>query len=244
MNAVILGATSAIAEQVARLYAARGASLLLVGRNAARLGAVAADLRLRGAARVEARVQDLDEVAAHPALAADAEALLGPADLVLVAQGALGDPAVYAVDGAAAARILHTNLVGPASLLTAFAARMVPRGRGTLVALTSVAGDRGRGSNHAYGAAKGGLALFLQGLRNRHHRAGLHVLTVKPGFVDTPMTARVPHNALFADPRHVARSIVRAADARRDVVYVPWFWRIIMLVVRSIPERVFKKLDL
>ena len=149
-----------------------------------------------------------------------------------------------AVDGAAAARILHTNLVGPASLLTAFAARMAPRGRGTLVALASVAGDRGRGSNHAYGAAKGGLALFLQGLRNRHHRAGLHVLTVKPGFVDTPMTARVPHNALFADPRGVARSIVRAADTRRDVVYVPWFWRLIMLMVRSIPERVFKRLEL
>ena len=244
MNAVILGATSAIAEQVARLYAARGASLLLVGRNAARLGAVAADLRLRGAARVEARVQDLDEVAAHAALAAEAEALLGPVDLVLVAQGALGDPAAYAADPGAAAAVLHTNLVAPASLLTAFAARLARRGAGTLVVIGSVAGDRGRGSNFAYGAAKGGLALFAQGLRNRWHRAGLHVLTVKPGFVDTPMTAHVPKNPLFASPERVAAAIVRAADARRDVVYVPWFWRWILLAVRAIPERVFKKLEL
>ncbi len=244
MNVVVLGATSAIAERVGRLYAARGAKLLLVGRNAVRLEAVAADLRLRGAERVEARALDLDDLAAHAALAAEADALLGPVDLVLVAQGALGDPAVYATDGAAAAQVLHTNLVAPASLLTAFAAGMAARKRGVLVVIGSVAGDRGRGSNFAYGAAKGGLALFAQGLRNRWWSAGVRVLTVKPGFVDTPMTAHVPKNALFASPEGVAAAIVRAVDARREVVYLPWFWRWIMLAVRAIPERVFKKLEL
>ena len=244
MNVVVLGAASAIAEQVARLHAARGAALLLVGRKAARLAAVAADLRVRGAARAEVRALDLDDLSAHAALAVEAEALLGPVDLVLVAQGALGDPATYAADPAAAAAVLHTNLVAPASLLTAFAARMAPRGAGSLVVIGSVAGDRGRGSNFAYGAAKGGLALFAQGLRARWQRAGLHVLTVKPGFVDTPMTEHVPRNPLFATPERVAAVIVRAGDARRDVVYVPWFWRWIMLAVRAIPERVFKKLEL
>jgi NAD(P)-dependent dehydrogenase (short-subunit alcohol dehydrogenase family) len=107
-----------------------------------------------------------------------------------------------------------------------------------------VAGDRGRGSNFAYGAAKGGLALFAQGLRNRWHAAGVHVLTVKPGFVDTPMTTHVPKNPLFASAPAVAAAIVRAADARRDVVYVPWFWRWIMTIVRAIPERMFKKMGL
>jgi len=244
VNVVVLGATSAIAEQVGRLYAARGAGLLLVGRKAGRLEAIAADLRVRGAARVEVRALDLDDLAAHASLAADADALLGPVDLVLAAQGALGDPTAYAADPGAAAAVLHTNVTAPASLLTAFAARMAPRRAGSLVVIGSVAGDRGRGSNYAYGAAKGGLALFAQGLRNRWDRSGLHVLTVKPGFVDTPMTEHVPKNPLFASAERVAAGIVRAADARRDVVYLPWFWRWIMVVVRAIPERVFKKLQL
>jgi decaprenylphospho-beta-D-erythro-pentofuranosid-2-ulose 2-reductase len=244
MRIAVLGATSGIAEAVARRYASRGAVLLLVGRNRARLEAVRDDLRVRGAARAEVLVEDLDAVDRHAALVDAAEALLGPADVVLLAQGALGDPAAYAADGAAAARVLHTNLVAPASLLTLFAARMEARGHGTLAAIGSVAGDRGRASNYAYGAAKGGLALFLQGLRNRLARAGVAVLTVKPGFVDTPMTAHLPRNALFADPERVATCIVRALDRRRDVVYAPGFWRWIMLAVRAIPERLFKRLSL
>jgi len=240
----VLGATSAIAEAVSRRYAARGAVLLLVGRNRVRLEAVRDDLRVRGAARAEILVEDLDAVDRHAALVEAAEALLGPADVVLLAQGALGDPAAYAADGAAAAGVLHTNLVAPASLLTLFAARLEARRHGTLAALGSVAGDRGRASNYAYGAAKGGLALFLQGLRNRLARAGVDVLTVKPGLVDTPMTAHLPKNALYADPERVAARIVRALDGRRDVVYAPGFWRWIMLAVRAIPERLFKRLSL
>jgi decaprenylphospho-beta-D-erythro-pentofuranosid-2-ulose 2-reductase len=243
VNVAILGATSAIAEEVARRYAERGAALLLVGRNRARLEAVRDDLRVRGAARAEVVVADLDAVERHASLVEAAEALLGPADVVLLAQGTLGDRAAYAVDGAAAARVLHTNLLAPASLLTLFAARMEARRHGTLAAIGSVAGDRGRASNYAYGAAKGGLALFLQGLRNRLARSHVHVLTVKPGFVDTPMTARLPKNALYAQPGAVAARIVAAIDARRDVLYVPGFWRWIMLAVRAIPERIFKRLS-
>jgi decaprenylphospho-beta-D-erythro-pentofuranosid-2-ulose 2-reductase len=244
VNVLVLGATSIIAEHVARAYAKRGASLLVVGRDACRLAMVRDDLRVRGASRCEASAVDLDDLGCHARLIEEAEALLGPLDVVLLAQGALGDPAEYVRDGGAVARVLQTNLVAPASLLTLVASRMEARRRGSLAAISSVAGDRGRASNYAYGAAKGGLALFLQGLRNRLQRSGVHVLTVKPGFVDTPMTAALPKNALYAQPETVARDIVRAIDARRDVLYTPWFWRWIMLVVRAIPERVFKRLSL
>jgi NAD(P)-dependent dehydrogenase (short-subunit alcohol dehydrogenase family) len=140
--------------------------------------------------------------------------------------------------------VLHTDLVSPASLLTAAAARLEASGGGTLVALSSVAGDRGRQSNYPYGAAKGGLSVFLQGLRNRLARRGVHVLTVKLGFVDTPMTEALPKNPLYAQPDVVARNVLRAVARRRDLVYVPAFWRWIMLVIRAIPERLFKRMSL
>ncbi len=244
MNVVLFGATSAIAEAVARVYARRGASLFLVARQPLRLAAMCADLRLRGAARCEGRAADLDDLALHAPLVDEAEALLGPADVVLLAQGALGDPAEYRASAEAAARVLGTNLVAPASLMTLVASRMEARGKGSLAAIGSVAGDRGRASNYAYGAAKGGLALFLQGLRNRLAARGVHVLTVKPGFVDTPMTGAIRKNALFARPETVARDIVRALDERTDVLYTPWFWRFIMLVVKAIPEALFKRMKL
>ncbi len=244
MNALILGATSAIAEAVARRMAARGDSLFLVARNREHLQAVHDDLRVRTRASVDATVADLDDVRRHEALLAEAEAALGGIDLVLVAHGVLGDPERTRRDGTAAASVLHTDLVSPASLLTAAAVRMEARGSGTLVALSSVAGDRGRQSNYPYGAAKGGLTIFLQGLRNRLARSGVRVLTVKLGFVDTPMTAELPKNPLYAQPDAIARGILSAVKHRRDVVYLPWFWRWIMLVIRSVPESMFKRMKL
>jgi short-subunit dehydrogenase len=242
VKVLILGATSAIAEAVARSLAASGSELFLVGRNRERLAAVADDLRVRSGARVEREVADLDRLEDHEALVARADAWLGGIDLALVAHGLLGDPDATRRDGNAAARVLHTNLVSPASLLTSVANRMEARGSGVIVALSSVAGDRGRQSNYPYGAAKGGLSIFLQGLRNRLARSGVHVLTVKLGFVDTPMTAALPKNPLYARPEAVAAGILRAVRSRRDVVYLPWFWRWIMGAVRAVPERAFKRL--
>jgi decaprenylphospho-beta-D-erythro-pentofuranosid-2-ulose 2-reductase len=240
----IAGATSAVAGAVARLLAEQGAAFFLVGRNPERLAAVRDDLRVRTGGLVEAAAADLDDLSRHQALVAEAEAFLGGIDLALVAHGFLGDPEQVRRDGAAAGRVLHTNLVSPASLLTALAVRMEARGAGTLVALSSVAGDRGRQSNYPYGAAKGGLSLFLQGLRNRLARRGVHVLTAKLGFVDTPMTAAMQKNPLYASPEAVARSLLRAVRRRRDVAYLPWFWRPIMTLIRAIPERLFKRLSL
>jgi short-subunit dehydrogenase len=119
-----------------------------------------------------------------------------------------------------------------------------PRGTGTLAAISSVAGDRGRQSNYVYGTAKGAVSLFLQGLRNRLSKSGVRVLTIKPGFVDTPMTADFPKGALRAKPEQIARGIERAVEKGRDIIYLPSFWRLIMLVIRAIPEGIFKRLSL
>jgi len=236
---LVLGATSAIAQQVARLYADRGAELFLVARNEERLGAVADDLRVRGAS-VETAIADLDDPARHDELLARA----APLELVFLAHGVLGDARDTGGTAEAADAVLRTDLLGPVSLLTRAAQRLEAQGSGCIAALSSVAGDRGRGSNLVYGAAKAGLTAFLSGLRNRLSGAGVRVVTVKPGFVDTPMTDHLPKNPLYASPERVARDVVRAIDTGADVVYTPWWWRFVMLAVRLIPERLFKRLSL
>lgn len=245
MNRIlVLGATSAIAQATARLLAEQGASLFLVARNAERLEAVAQDLRIRGASVVHSEVLDLDEVAAHERLIHRADVALEGLDAALLAHGVLGDQEACESDFASAAKLLHTNFVSPASLLTHLANLLEPRGKGTLVVISSVAGDRGRQSNYVYGASKGGLTVWLQGLRNRLAPHGVRVLTVKPGFVDTPMTAHLPKNALFAQPDDIARGILKAVKGKRDVIYLPGLWRPIMTAVRALPEAVFKRLKL
>lgn len=240
---LVLGATSAIAEATARLHALRGDALFLVGRNPARLAAVADDLAVRGAGRVEAFVADLNDLSHHVELLDAAEtALGGPPDVALLAYGTLGTAVVLDRDPYAAVEVLNTNLVSPVALLTLLAARLEKAGRGTIVGVSSVAGDRGRGGNAVYGASKAGFTAFLSGLRARLWRGGVHVLTVKPGQVDTPMTAHMAKNRLFAPAGAVARGIVAAVDRQADVVYLPWFWRAVMLAVRALPERIFKQL--
>jgi short-subunit dehydrogenase len=115
--------------------------------------------------------------------------------------------------------------------------------QGTLAVISSVAGDRGRRSNYVYGASKGALSIFLDGVRSRLDRAGVQVLTIKPGFVATPMTSHLEQGPLFAQPAQVAKGIVKAVERRRDVVYLPAFWAVIMLVIRLVPRPLFKKLN-
>jgi short-subunit dehydrogenase len=235
VKVLVLGATSAIAQAAARVWASRGADLVLVARNAAKVQAVSDDLSTRGG-QVETAVQDLDDASLHAALAERASG----ADVVLLAHGVLGDPAITDVDPAAAERVLRTNLVGPAQLLTLIAPRL--QSGACLAAISSVAGDRGRAKNGVYGASKAGLDSFLSALRQRLSPSGVRVLTIKPGFVDTPMTAGMRKSRLFASAEFVGRGIVRAVDTGRDVVYLPWYWRLIMLVIRALPERLFKRL--
>jgi short-subunit dehydrogenase len=231
----VLGATSAIAQAAARVWAERGAELFLVARDAQKLAAVADDLRTRGG-QVETLVQDLNQD--QPGLIEWA----GAADVMLLAQGILGDPQRRDTDPDYAELILRTNLIAPARLLTLLAPRL-QRGA-CIAALSSVAGDRGRAKVGIYGASKAGLDSFLSALRQRLQPSGVRVLTLKPGFVDTPMTAALPKTPLFATATQIGSGIVRAVDAGRDgVVYLPWWWRFIMLVVKSLPERVFKRLS-
>jgi short-subunit dehydrogenase len=241
---LVLGATSGIAEATCRIWAFQGASLFLVARNAEKLAAVAADLKTRGAAHVDTAVADLDDTDHHPALLAHAINSLTGMDIAYLAHGILGDQTEAERDFNTAAQILHTNFVAPVSLLTWLANFCVQRRAGTIAVISSVAGDRGRKSNYLYGSSKAGLSAFLGGLRNRVDREGVTVLTIKPGPVKTAMTANMPKSEKFADVESVAESIVSAIDKRKDILYVPFQWQPIMFIIRNIPERIFKKLNL
>lgn len=241
---LILGATSAIARYTARLFAADHDTLFLVGRNAERLEAVAADLRTRGASGVHTRVVDLNALESHERLVSDAAAAMDGLDVALIAHGTLGDQKACEKDFALAEQEIRTNFLSAASLMTHLANHLEGKRSGTVAVISSVAGDRGRMSNYVYGSAKAGLSAFAAGMRNRLHASGVALVTVKPGFVDTPMTANVKKGALFARPEDVARGIHRAILRRKDVVYLPSFWWGIMWIIRAIPERVFKRLKL
>jgi short-subunit dehydrogenase len=241
---LVLGATSSIAIATMRRLAGPNARFMLVARNRDRLTAVAQDLHTRGALAVDTWVMDLDDTAGHPEMLSAAGERLQFIDLALIAHGVLGDQQAAEADFEAAAAVLHTNFISAVSLLTWLGNYFQAQRAGTLAVVSSVAGDRGRKSNYVYGASKGALNVFLEGLRNRIDRDGVQVLTIKPGFVATPMTAHVAKNALFASPEQVARGICKAVEQRRDVAYVPWFWILIMLLVRAIPSRFFKKMNL
>jgi decaprenylphospho-beta-D-erythro-pentofuranosid-2-ulose 2-reductase len=239
-----LGATSAIAEATLRLMAEQGGSFALAGRNAQKLDAVRSDLLTRGARAATVMVTDLDDTAAHPALLAQAVQALGGIDVALLAHGVLGNQADAERNYAAAEAILRTNFLSAVSLITWLANYFEAERRGTLAVISSVAGDRGRKSNYVYGASKGALNIYLDGLRHRLHGTGVHVLTIKPGFVATPMTAHLPPSPLFAQPSRVARDIVRGIERGKAVVYTPPFWRLIMLMVRNCPAFLFHRTKL
>lgn len=239
---LIIGVTSAIAEATARLLAARGGSLYLVARNAARLEAIAADLRVRGASSVATEVMDLNAFAHHEHMIERVFAALGGVDSVLIAHGTLSDQKACQGSAASALAEITTNALSVVSLLTLLANRFEAERRGTIVVVSSVAGDRGRASNYVYGSAKALVTAFCSGLRQRLVSAGVRVITIKPGFVDTPMTRDFRKGLLWAKPASVARGIVRAMDSGQGSVYLPAFWRPIMLAVRLIPEPLFVRM--
>jgi short-subunit dehydrogenase len=242
---LIIGATSAIAEATARLFAARGDGLFLVARNAEHLRVIGQDLNVRGAMRTATATLDVADFGAHAAVLDAAVRELGTLDIVLIAHGTLSDQAQCQDSVEALRREFDINAVSTMALLTLLANRLEAQKQGTLAVISSVAGDRGRQSNYVYGSAKAAVTTFLGGLRQRLAKSNVDVLTIKPGFVDTPMTAAFPDKgALWAQPEQIAAGIVKAIDRRRNVVYLPWFWRWIMLVIRHIPEPLFKKLKL
>ena len=242
---LVIGAGSAIAEATARIYAGRGDRLFLVARDAVRLDIVADDLRVRSAEQVDVLVADLTDHDRHAEIIAAAMDAMPELDIVLVAHGILPDQENCQQNVEDTLYSIDVNFLSVVALLTPLANQLEERAKGTVAVISSVAGDRGRQSNYVYGSAKSGLNAFLQGMRNRLSKSAVHVLTIKPGFVDTPMTAHIPERGiLWAQPEDVAAGIVKAIDKRRNVVYLPGFWALIMLIVRSIPETIFKKLSL
>lgn len=243
---LVLGATSAIATAFARQRARDGATLVLVARQAERLASIAADLVARGAARVETVADDLSDMGSAEARFAALLAKAGLPDEVLLAYGVLGEQAAAQDSADETRRVIDVNFTS-AALWLQLAAKQLAADRKprTLVVIGSVAGDRGRQSNYVYGAAKAGLDAFAEGLAHRLHGTNLRVLTVKPGFVDTPMTAHLDRSGpLWAKPEAIAADIDRALSKGQRVVYTPWFWRPIMTAVRLAPRSLFYKTKL
>ena len=238
----IFGATSGIAAALARRYAATGAFLVLVGRDAEAIAANARDLRVRGAASVAEVVGDFAALETLGELAERAWTALPGFDVALIAYGSLPDQASLEADPGGVAAVLSLNFVSPTVLALHLAARFEAQRSGVLAVITSVAGDRGRKSNYLYGAAKGGLQRLLEGLRHRLFAAGVQVVDIRPGFVATRMTEHLPQGGpLWATPDRVAADIMRALSRRRAVVYTPRFWRLILLIVRALPRAVFHR---
>lgn len=244
-NILIIGGTSAIATACARLWAQRHGRFMLAGRNPEKLRQTAADLLARGATEVQTHVLDLDDLDGHAAMLDSAQQFLRRIDIALIAHGSLPDQQACESDADLAVQAFTRNGLNVIALLTRLGNRMEVQGSGSIAVIASVAGDRGRPGNYLYGSAKAAVSVFCSGLRARLFKSDVHLLTVKPGFVDTPMTQGLAlPGLLLAQPDRVAMDIVRALQKRRSTLYTPWFWAPIMLVIKSIPEFVFKRLSL
>lgn len=242
---LIIGATSAIAGACARLWAEQGAEFFLVARNPERLEQAAADLRVRGAAAVTCHCMDATDIGAHRAMLESCLVALQQIDIALIAHGTLPDQPTCEREVDVALREFASNGTSVIALLTCLANQFEAQRLGTLAVISSVAGDRGRPSNYLYGTAKAAVSTFCEGLRARLFKVGVHVIDIRPGFVDTPMTQGLPlPGVLVASPERVAQVMVRGIERKVDVLYAPGFWRLIMLIIRSLPRPLFKRLSL
>jgi len=242
---LIIGATSAIATACARLWAVQGSEFFLVARNAEKLQQTAADLQGRGAKNVTLHEMDATDSQAHPAMLSSCMAALGQIDIALIAHGTLPDQKACEQDVNIALQELANNSTSVIALLTILANQFEIQRCGTLAVISSVAGDRGRPSNYLYGTAKAAVSTFCEGLRARMFKVGVHVMTIKPGFVDTPMTKGLPlPGPLVAKPEQVAQRIVAGIERKANILYTPGFWALIMLIIRSIPNPIYKRLNL
>ena len=240
---VIIGATSSMGEAFARKCAVEGHSVIVTARKKPDADAIATDLELRGAPEAKGFALDLGKPAQIKSLKNLVAKLGGEVSIGFFA-GSMGDQNALNAAPENTAPTFIENLVGPAECLQHMANELEQRGSGTIVALSSVAGDRGRASNYLYGSAKAGWTAYLSGLRNRLAAAGVHVVTVKPGFVDTEMTWGLDGLFLVADPKDVAETLWKAAKKKKNAIYVPGIWWLIMTIIKHIPEPIFKKLKL
>lgn len=241
---VVVGATSAMAQAASRLFAADGASFFLVGRDGEKLAHLAQDLQVRGAQQVGWQAMEITNIDAHVKLIEAADLALGGFDTVLVACGVLPNQNDCQSDISALQTTFAINSTSIIALLTLIANVFEKQRKGCIAVLSSPAGDRGRMSNYVYGAQKAALSVFCQGLRQRLHRSGVSVITIKPGFIDTPMTVQFKKGLLWSSSETAGRGIYRAITKEKLVAYVPGFWWAIMLIIKFVPERIFIRLSL
>lgn len=244
MKILIIGATSAIAKATARLYAEQGAELFLIARNPDRLQELADDLEVRGATVAGSLAMDLSKTNEHKKAIEAALESLEQFDLSLICHGDLPDQDACEANFKTAQKAINVNGLSTISLLTVLAGIYKTQGRGSIGVITSVAGDRGRQPNFVYGASKALVSTYLQGLRGKLLPHGVHVLDIKPGLVDSPMTAEFEKGPLWSSPELIAQCIVKGISKKRLSIYAPGYWRLIMWVVGSIPEFVFKRLKI
>lgn len=244
LNILAFGATSAICHALLKLYAAKGATVFLVGRSADMLTALADDLSVRGAKVAGSACYDFNCSDRHQQTVAAAALAMGSIDIVVVAHGSLPEQSECESSGAAVKACMDDNFTSAAVIIHASAAQLEQQQRGTLAIISSVAGDRGRKSNYTYGAAKAGLDTLIQGLQGRFASSPVKVVNIKPGMVSSPMTQHLPQGPLFATPEGIAPRIEAAIARGRKVCYVPGYWRLIMLVIRLLPTSVLARLPI
>ncbi len=241
---MIFGAASAIASEAAKLFAKDQAHLFLADLKAGRLEIVRQDILARHETKIDIYECDANDFGKHTELFDKAVEAMGGLDAVLIAHGTLPDQVKTQASAELTLKEFSTNGMSVISLLTFAANYFEDKKDGVIAVISSVAGDRGRQSNYIYGAAKGAVSIFTQGLRNRLAKSNVAVVTVKPGFVDTPMTAHLDKNPLYSTPGKIGRIIYDAMKSRKDVVYAPGFWKLVMWAIKMIPEKIFKKLSL
>ena len=241
---VAIGASSSIVISCLRRLTTQKSHCVLVGRDEVKLMAVKKDLISRTEATVDIFVADLIDSGDHNRLVKEVVNKLGNIDLLLIGHGHLPNQQACEKNHHLTLDEISINMLSTISLLTIFSNVFIEQKQGSIAVIVSVAGDRGRQSNYVYGCAKSGLQAFLSGLRNRLYHQNIHVLTINPGFVNTPMTSNIEKSLLFVEPEVVAKDICLALKNRKDILYTPWFWRFIMQVIRNIPEFIFKRLKL
>lgn len=244
MSVLILGATSPIARALAALYARSGESIFVAARDPDEAERIAADLSIRWQVEAASGAFDATAFDEHAAFLSRVEQAVGPIEIAVLAFGDMGDQEAAQHEFARAKRIIDVNYTGAVSICEGLAERMSSRGKGSIIGISSVAGDRGRASNYLYGSAKGAFTLYLQGLRNRLFSDGVQVLTVKLGFIDTRMTFGMETGLPIAAPEEAAEAIFDARRRGVETLYYPRFWGGIMGVIKAIPEKLFKRLSL
>ncbi|MGM0884294.1 MAG: SDR family oxidoreductase [Bacillota bacterium] len=243
-NVLVIGATSGIAQAIIKQLAESNTNLIIAGRNKEELEKIAGDLRVRYQATVYSEMYEATSYDTHESFFNNCINHIADLDGVILCYGYMGQQQQAQSDIDLTREIIDVNYTSCVSILHIAANYFENKKQGFICAISSVAGDRGRQSNYMYGSAKGALALFLQGLRNRLAKSGVSVTTVKPGFVDTKMTYGQEGLFLVAKPEKVAGDIIKAISKKKAILYTPFFWKWIMLIIKSIPESIFKKLSL